>query len=296
MDGTFALRRGLYWVGSGLAIVGIGFVVHRLHAYWLEIDFSRVTASTWFFLALFAATYGLSNVLLASAWHCLLRQLGVAVSRAWAMKAYAVSQLAKYLPGNIFHFAGRQALGMAAGLPAGQLAKSALWELGLIAVGGAVFGCLALSLLFPGMAHGLGVLSFMASLALVMLGLRKAVGKQTVQAFARQIAFLALSGAIFVGLLALICTEPSIGPRSWLTIAGAYVVAWLAGLVAIGAPAGVGVREMVLLLLLKGVVVEVDLLLAVVLGRLVTVTGDFLFFAASPFMSAKAEQVDDGCA
>ena len=39
-----------------------------------------------------------------------------------------------------------------------------------------------------------------------------------------------------------------------------------------------GVREFVLLFLLKGMISESDLLLAVVLGRFVTVLGDLLFF------------------
>jgi uncharacterized membrane protein YbhN (UPF0104 family) len=46
------------------------------------------------------------------------------------------------------------------------------------------------------------------------------------------------------------------------------VIAWLAGLVITGAPAGVGVRELVPLYLLEGYVMETNLLLAVVLGRL----------------------------
>lgn len=64
----------------------------------------------------------------------------------------------------------------------------------------------------------------------------------------------------------------------WIPLSGVYVLAWLAGLVTPGAPAGVGVRELVLLFLLKGIVAEADLLLAVVLGRVVTVVGDFGFF------------------
>ena len=39
-----------------------------------------------------------------------------------------------------------------------------------------------------------------------------------------------------------------------------------------------GVRELILLLLLKGAVMEVDLLLVVTMGRLITVVGDLGFF------------------
>jgi hypothetical protein len=90
-----------------------------------------------------------------------------------------------------------------------------------------------------------------------------------------------VSGAVFVVLLKLIGDCEGLRFRQWLTVIGAYVVAWLAGLVTPGAPAGVGVREMLLLLFLKGLVSEIDLLLVVLLGRLVSVVGDLLFFLAA---------------
>jgi len=46
-----------------------------------------------------------------------------------------------------------------------------------------------------------------------------------------------------------------------------------------------GVRELVLLFLLKGIVTETDLVLVVVLGRVVTVGGDFGFFLTALLMN-----------
>ena len=67
-------------------------------------------------------------------------------------------------------------------------------------------------------------------------------------------------------------------------LCGAYVIAWLAGLVTPGAPAGIGVREAVLLFLLGNVLPHADLLLAVLIGRMVTVFGDTIYFAISSFI------------
>jgi glycosyltransferase 2 family protein len=47
------------------------------------------------------------------------------------------------------------------------------------------------------------------------------------------------------------------------------------------------VRELVLLFLLKGLVSEADLLLAVMLGRVVTVAGDLAFFGVARMLNAK---------
>jgi uncharacterized membrane protein YbhN (UPF0104 family) len=67
------------------------------------------------------------------------------------------------------------------------------------------------------------------------------------------------------------------------------VLAWLAGLVTPGAPAGMGVRELVLLFMLNGIVIEEDLLMAIVLSRIVTVMGDVLYFTVAFMIKARPE-------
>jgi uncharacterized membrane protein YbhN (UPF0104 family) len=86
---------------------------------------------------------------------------------------------------------------------------------------------------------------------------------------------------VFVGLLVLFVNEGSVTASQFFLSCGAFVIAWLAGLVTPVAPAGIGVREFVLLFLLKGLVLESDLLVTVLLSRVVTVAGDVLFFLAA---------------
>ena len=154
------LRRVLHWGGSGLALIGVVFVGFRLHSYWLDLDLSRVTPLAWSFIAVLSVIYGAANLLLALAWWHLLRHLGASATRLGSIRIYGMSQLAKYVPGNIFHLAGRQALGMAAGISAGVLAKSTIWELGSIAVAGALFGWMILPLLSPGFPEAASVYSY----------------------------------------------------------------------------------------------------------------------------------------
>ena len=70
-------------------------------------------------------------------------------------------------------------------------------------------------------------------------------------------------------------------------VCGSYVVAWLACLVTPGAPAGVGIREVVLFTLLNPVVSEADLLAAIIFGRIVTVGGDVLFYLTALVMNVR---------
>ncbi|AMP03322.1 hypothetical protein [Collimonas pratensis] len=280
-------QRVLNWVGSGIAIIGIVFVAFRLHNYWGGIDLSQIAAEAWAFILGLAVLYGAANLLLALAWWHLLIHFDVQATRLWAIKIYGVSQLAKYVPGNVFHLAGRQAMGMAAGGPGKILAKTSLWELGLIAVAGLFYGWLVLPLIFPDFPS---LISFFLLCGTVWGGaylLSRIIGSPVAASFLWQIFFLAVSGGIFAALLRVIRDSLDYHIQTWLLIGGAYIVAWLAGLVTPGAPAGVGVRELILLLLLNGLVADGDLLRAVLLGRLITIAGDFLFFVAAFLIPAK---------
>jgi len=283
------LKYTLHWGGSTLAIVGIVFVALRLRDYGTEIDFSRFDLAAWSAVAALALIYGLSNLMLVLAWWNLLGHFGASPSRRWSIRAYGMSQIAKYMPGNIFHLAGRQAMGMAAGVPGWPLAKSAIWELGLISATGGLFGLLALPLLVPDLPVAASTGLFVAVMGLMAGLLWRFIDLQAARAFGWYAGFLAISALLFIALIELLVKNPEAGVDFWVPLGGAYVLAWLVGLVTPGAPAGVGVRELVLLFLLKGVVGEADLLLAVVLGRFVTVTGDLCFFGVSILINGRAE-------
>ncbi|RRH95481.1 hypothetical protein EH240_24835 [Mesorhizobium tamadayense] len=268
-------RIWLHRVGAFLGLAGVIFVGIRLHDYAGQIDFHSLGVGGYAAIAALAGLYGASNLLLALGWRRLLGYLGVPVSRFWAIDAYAISQLAKYVPGNIFQFAGRQAIGVAAGIGNRPLAKSTAYELAVLVVGGALFVPLLLPLV--GTPDYLGWISFAATVT-VALWLAGRVGGAVFRAAAVfYLGFLTLSGLVFVAAFGL-----AGGPHDFAlypAVAGAYVLAWLVGLVTPGAPAGLGIREAVLLFLLGGLSSSPVILLAVVIGRTITVLGDLLFFA-----------------
>jgi hypothetical protein len=242
--------------------------------------------AAWSMVALFALIYGLANVMLALAWWNLLGYFGAKVTRHWSIRCYGITQLAKYVPGNIFHLASRQAMGMAAGVSAWLLVKSAVWELGSLSLAGAVLAFLALPFVLPWVSIAWATVAFASAVGIIAFGLNYLRGPPAVCAFVWHVTFLAVSGLLFVGLIQLLVDDLS--RLHWVALCGAFVLAWLAGLVTPGAPAGVGVRELVLLFLLKGAISEADLVLTVVLGRVVTVAGDFGFFGIATLMGRKA--------
>ncbi|MBZ9694846.1 hypothetical protein LB516_06410 [Mesorhizobium sp. CO1-1-7] len=264
-------------IGALLGLAGVVFVGIRLQGYTGEIDFRRMGAASYTAIIALAGVYGVSNLLLALGWRHLLHHLGAPVSRPWAIRTYAISQLAKYVPGNIFQFAGRQAIGVAAGIGNGPLVKSTAYEVAALIVGGLLFSPLVLPLVVTGLPDWFGWVSFVAAVAIAFWLIGHLGGAAFCHAAICYFGFLGLSGLVFVAVFDLAggAREFALYPA----IAGAYILAWLLGLLTPGAPAGLGVREAVLLFLLGGLSSSPVILLAVVIGRAVTILGDLLFFA-----------------
>lgn len=273
-----SLKRGLHWFGSALAIAGMVFVATRLRNYGVEVNFTQFNIFTWLVVAALALIYGLADLLLALAWWHLLAQFGASTTRRLAIGIFGISQIAKYVPGNIFHLAGRQAIGMAAGLPGWPLAKSAVWELSLISAAGVLFSLLVLPLFLPHYPEMVGVVFFVVATGVFFYLLWRFFGMPVARAFGWYVIFLTISGLLFVGVIELLIEKTGSKGLPWLPLIGGYVLALLAGLVTPGAPAGVGVREAVMYALLHTSISQSDLLTAIVLARIVTVAGDLFFY------------------
>ena len=288
------LKQYLHWIGSALAITGIVFVSFRLSDYSSQLDLSRFNSFAWAIAAGLAIIYGLANILLALSWRIILGYFGANASPRWSVRIYGLTQLAKYIPGNIMHLAGRQAMGQAAGIPGWPLAKAAIWELGLISITGLSFTIFVIPQFLSAVSVPMAAGGFTSLLIIIAMILKNYVSQAIALSFGYYLLFLVISGSIFVGSILLTTNQNPIAPSDWPLFCGAFIVAWLAGLVTPGAPAGVGVRELVLVVLLKGLVSESDLLLSVLLARVVTVAGDMLFFLLASILRCREPNFTQG--
>src|SRR4051812_36078213 len=129
-------KRFAHGAGTVLALVGIVFVVVQLRRYGASVDLGRVPPREWLALACLVVLGGGMNGCLGMAWWNALSSGGSAVRKRWAVATYAMTHVARYVPGNVFHYAGRQAVGMAAGLPGRTLVRASLLELAFVSVAG----------------------------------------------------------------------------------------------------------------------------------------------------------------
>lgn len=271
------------YIGAILAIVGIVFIALKIYSYNVVAIFGNYNFFDWVIVAGLVLIYGLANVILSFAWWHILAGLGMKVDCYWAIRTYAISQITKYVPGNIFQFVGRQALGMAKGLPAWSLAKSSLWEIGLITFSVCLFFLFILPLFLNNnyISLWICIILFLLAVFLAFIFLWRYLKPNFSYAFLCYVIFLVITSLLFLALVLFQNrTFELINVSNIFIISGAYIIAWLAGLLTPGAPAGVGVREFILLFLLGGIVQESNLLEAILLGRLVTIGGDVLFYFA----------------
>lgn len=276
-------KRGAHLAGTGVAICGIYFVFVQLRKYGADIDMSSLSRGEWVsFSALALVGVGM-NVCLAMAWRALLQSAGAIVPIAWALSTYGMAHLARYVPGNVFHYAGRQAIGMAAGVPGRALAKASFLELALVAFTGGLVSLVSLPLVCPAVPGGLSFSLVALAIFVTAFCIKRFIGQAVVTAFCFHLVYLSMSGLTFLAVAAAHDWN-SIPGHDWLAICGAYIAAWLIGMLTPGAPAGLGVRELVLLYLLKGRLAGSMLIFAVLITRVIAVMADVMSFIIALMM------------
>ncbi len=275
------LRKALNIAGSVIALLSVLFVAHRMTEYWAQVPENTFTLKLLLLILLLAGIYGAANTILASAWRILMLGLEQTITSRIATRIYGLTQLAKYVPGNIFQFAGRQFLAMSHGFSGKAIAKSTFLELLLLVLTGAVFVLWMLPLLYPAFNITYGFSLFIITINLMWLGLKWRGKKGLISVILRYFLFLLISGAVFLCVLYSIVDNWTASPALILPLIGAYVISWLAGLITPGSPAGVGVREFLLIIFLKPFFAEIDIVLAVILSRIITVVGDCFFYLYS---------------
>lgn len=266
---VWARRAGLL-----LAVAGCAWLTHGLLA---EHRSGNARWPGWGELVLAALACALAISALAIGWAQLLRSLDPRCDVLAAMRAYALSQPAKYLPGNVAHFGARHLMGRSAGLSHRDLLwATALESMVLIgcALAGAGFGDRPwpLPVLQQLPLSWLGALLLVASVAVVFLVTRRAAS------IPRLVAFMVCAAAYFllttVALSLLAGNLAAFGP-----LLPGVTLSWIAGYLVIGAPGGVGVRESVLAQMLPGVAGAAMVVTAAVTFRVSLILGEALLFA-----------------
>lgn len=297
---TQRLLRILAYVAVALAT---GYFVLELVRRFGEIPTIALTWDT-ALIALVSCLAGvLVVVLIGLMWMLLLRDQGTQLTLFKAMQIVAISQIGKYLPGNVGHFAGRAVLAQQVGIPLGVSASTILIETAWTLAIGAGFAVAALALFVDATTArslpsvGMVELGLLTGGLLVLPwlgitwvnrfvpGLSRRVGGGKLVTAPRLKTALAVSGlmALCFFVLGGVVTLHARGlfgvaDAPWVTITVLFTAAWLVGYVVPGAPGGLGVREAMMILVLSPVVGAGPAIGLGVTVRMATLAGDGLAF------------------
>jgi hypothetical protein len=293
LDPARAARRPSRWRGGlrlALLVAFLGALAWSLAAQWGEVRPLLGRLSAWSLgVALAAVLAGILATFLC--WREVLAELGGRLPVTAGARVFFLGQLGKYLPGSVWPVMAQMELGRDHDVP-GRASGAAVGIFLLVVVGtGLAVAAVTAPLLGTDAVHAYWWL--LAALPLVLLAIAppvlnrllallvRAARRPPLPASLSTASLLRAAGWALVSWVAygahIWVLAGQLGAGGLLLAAratGAFAGAWCAGFLLVVAPAGAGVREAALVLLLGGVLTRPEATVVAVLSRLLFVLGD----------------------
>lgn len=269
-------------------------------------DISIVTDHV-FVVAIAVAIIAVSNTILpAYCWWLLVNPIQNSIKPSQSIWIYAYTQIGKYIPGNVGHHLGRVFVASSLGFDRKVIAWSVVAEAFLILVFATIQAMIIFLIFFPTFDFPIGrwlpatrIVVVFSLVVMTIFGvyfvvnrlnwipIRQLLGEWLIPipSIKTLVSFFIISftNALIMGcILAYIGFELfSISLSHYWLMLFAWLFAWVIGFAFPGAPAGLGVREGVLTVLLEGSLGGSATLGLIVIHRLVTSLVDVLVFAVA---------------
>ncbi|OCQ95674.1 hypothetical protein BCD64_09595 [Nostoc sp. MBR 210] len=290
------MKQFLRWLILGGTLF---FVAKALKDNWVGITTIRIDAAGWAILAIATGVTLLAHTWAGWIWTWVLRDLNQPVPSIPFIQAYLKTNIAKYLPGNVWHYYGRIMAAKNANVSGGIATISVLLEPLLMAAAALIIVVLFGSQLAVTQTNlALNILQFVI-LFVILCGIHpwflnpvirllyKLKNKKSpnrnqppVTINLERYPFRPLLGEVgFLGLrsLGFILTMLAIYPINFSQfplLFGGFSIAWLLGLVVPGAPGGIGVFEATAIALLQNRFPSAVVISAIALYRLISILAE----------------------
>ena len=271
------------------------FLAKALKEHWQEVAVLRIDPAGWAILTVALGVTLLAHTWAGWVWTWILRELNQPVNRSQFIQIYLKTNIAKYLPGNIWHYYGRIAATKNAGVSTKAATLSVLLE-PLLMAAAALMVAIATQAVKTNTPVILQVLP-MLGLAMVLIAVHPRFLNLAIRSLGRmkakttnivvesgtfgltryplrpllgELGFLGLRGSGF--LLILLALKPLALSQIPLLL-GAFSFAWLLGVV-VPVPAGLGVFDATMLALLAQRFSPGPVISAIALYRLVSILAE----------------------
>lgn len=277
----------------GFVAVALVLCALALVRYWSQITDAAVDLDPWAVAAALGLGFTGTGFALV-AWRRMLAELGSPLPGPAAVRVFSLSQLGKYIPGSIWPFVAQIELGREHGVPRQRSAAALLLVIGV----SIVTACLTAALTLPfaagqaARAYWWGLVPAPLLLALLHPAALNRVLDRALKIVRRPALERPLSGRGIVAVAGWCAASwIAFGTHVWVlardlggtggallpAAIGAYALAWTAGFLFVIAPAGAGVREVVLAAGLASSLAAGPVVLLVIASRLLLTVGDLLW-------------------
>lgn len=275
------------------------FLLKTLKDNWLGVSAIRINGTGWLILTTATGVTLLAHIWAGWIWTWVLKELNQSVSSIQFIQVYLKTNIAKYLPGNVWHYYGRIMAAKNANIPINVATLSVLLEpLLMLAAALIIIVLFGSQLVVNNLKFNLTILQFL-SLIIVLAILhprflnpaiqfldkwknkKSDAENQLINIFImkRYPVKPLLGELVFLGLRAagFILTMLALTSLTWEQVpllVGAFSCAWVLGLVVPGAPGGLGVFETTAILLLQYHFPTVLVISAIALYRLISILAE----------------------
>jgi uncharacterized membrane protein YbhN (UPF0104 family) len=261
-------RRGLQILGALVAAALIVYLIRRIWGDWNSVRTYPWTLRPWYLVASMLSLQA-AFLIMARSWRSVLRAIGVRWPFIRAFWIFYLSNLGRYIPGNLWQMGAAAVMGRQMGVAASDIVASMIVHLLYFLPVGAAIALASGSFPPPFDTASFHVLAWAASLLCAASALWPNFILQAAPGLAkrlkldperwkletaRRLGILAQTVAAWVclslGFSLMVLAVAPVGPHLVWDLARIYIVAHILGYVVLLAPAGLGVREGVMVVLL----------------------------------------------
>lgn len=284
--GVRTLRKTIVpWGGRAALFLSLIFLSLEVRQHWGSFAHWNPGIEEVLFIFSLSLVYAIALGLLVESWHWIVAIFGK-LSRAQTYPSFALTQIAKYLPGNVAHLLGRGLYLRGGSLSDSQIVKATVTEVVSVLFGASlcILAAGSIGKLPPPISHvpeplwqiGLCLCLGGLLLSLELLIWKKRLNAQQARSFLITVSlatvFMAVLGGIFAAVYNLIEAGPPV------LLASAAILAWMVGYLTPGAPGGLGTREAAFVLFLSALDENGSVLIAAAIFRVVTTLADGWLF------------------
>jgi hypothetical protein len=313
------MKNKIYKIGNILVIISIVFIVKSilsldtdLHKYFFD---KRILIINSFLVLIITFVIFLNSYVYGIVLNTIIQRN---ISKIELNNIFLSSNLGKYLPGNIMHFVSRNIIGIRYGVNNINLIYATILEVILV-----IISCLSLALISGFnfwvrtvlwyvqnyrnyIIIGFWILTILILMFIYLLKKDIINSKKVNVSFSRKyyplifkaisinLITFSLTSMTFVILITTLLAK-KINYEDALIIFSVYLISWLFGFITPGAPGGLGVRELILILFLGSIFTKEVLVAATIIHRFITILADvFAFILFKLFLLVFNKKVSKG--